>query len=242
MDVPDAIEFSCGQCSTSASAKAVLQERGRCRKCHGELWRVQVTYHVVDVERSSLGETAALNALGIGLAITTGTGFVAGRGGQGERRTETASYLDVPGDEIVSIMKMPGKGKERAAALLQRLQQREAQAHHQRLAERGAKPCVHCGALAVPFPTKPWTMAGACSKLCCAKMMNAERYADVEAEVIAKFGGKAEDNDAKIKAKKLKASVAVRCQCGHEFMAPKMYVGAQRPCPHCKTLNTVQAE
>ncbi|MCA9179672.1 MAG: hypothetical protein KDB14_34690, partial [Planctomycetales bacterium] len=130
---------------------------------------------------------------------------------------------------------VPGKDQQRLAALVQRLQQQEADAHRARLASRGARPCGHCGALVVPMPTKLWTMAGACSKVCCAKMMGAERYADIEKKVAAEVGVPADDS----KAKRLKASVAVPCACGQEYQVPRTYVGTRRPCTHCGQLNVV---
>ncbi|MCA9174022.1 MAG: hypothetical protein KDB14_05995, partial [Planctomycetales bacterium] len=150
MDIPDAVEFSCQKCERTATPSVMERQQGLCAKCGCERWRVKVTYHVVEDEdegKSGLGTTAALNVLGLGLAMTTGTGFVtSGSRGRGASRVETAVYSDVPGDEILAVYGVPGKDQQRLAALVQRLQQQEADAHRARLASRGARPCGHCGA------------------------------------------------------------------------------------------------
>ena len=238
MDIPDAVEFSCQQCERTAKPAVIQREQGRCRKCRCERWRVKVTYHVVDGPNqnpSELGTTAALNALGIGLAMATGTGFVTSGGRGQSRRMETAAYSDVPGDEIVSVYAGQGDNRELLAALVGRLQQQEADAHRARMANRGAQPCGHCGAVFVPMPNKLWTMASACSKVCCAKMMGAERYADIEEKLAAEVGAPADTS----KAKRLTASLEVPCVCGEKYQVPRTYVGTRRPCPHCGERNEV---
>lgn len=241
MDKPTSILFYCQRCDRLSNPYEIQQHGGLCAHCQCERWRVVVKYAggPAGDGGADLAATLALNAIGLGLVAVTGTGFVTrglvSSGGFSHDPGDTV-YSDVLGQNIIAACVASGGNPIQFAAEIQR---QDAEAHRERLGRRGAQSCRYCGVLVVPTPTKPWTMFGACSKLCCARALGTERYADIEDQVHAALG-RAPDTPEVAKAKRLTASVPVACRCGQTYSVPRTFLGTRRPCPHCQTLNEVR--
>ncbi len=105
------------------------------------------------------------------------------------------------------------------------------QLHRQQM-ERNGQECEKCGMLFVRNDSKPWTMVGTCSKVCCAAKFGVSDYALVEDEVAEQSRRISPEMK---KRQRSNLVIHVECPaCQHHFDLPKMYGGVYRKCPACQ--------
>jgi hypothetical protein len=174
-----------------------------------------------------------LNAIGIGLLVTTGTGFTVGIGGgidsdQPAGGRSVADIYDVPSEKILELCNPANRALSQLGEFV--LQQ-EVETQRKRMKERGGSNCRSCQILFVPSPSKPWTLVGACSKTCCANMNGVAEYSLIESAVIE---ATAESSSKIEQAATRQAYIQVSCACGQTIQFPKMYKGTYRKCANCQ--------
>jgi hypothetical protein len=232
-DKPISIKIRCQGCDVQFTPKQLVSARGICVNCPQANWHVQAEYLIHENKGSPVAAKIGLNAIGLGLLATTGTGFVVGLGGI-ENNTATgatsiANIYDVSGTELLAVC---DPVKTAMTQLAEFVRQREQEIQRSRILERGGSHCLSCKILFVPSPSKPWTMVGTCSRSCCAALHGEQDYSLVESAVNA---ATAKEKATTEQSTKDKAFVQVRCTCGVIVQLAKMYQGTFRKCPCCQS-------
>ena len=232
--------LTCQSCKKRYSPKDILRSRGQCVCCAVAQWHLHAEFDILRngatsplSSDGSLLTNIGLNAIGIGLLVTTGTGFTVGVGGGDSSGKPTggksvADIYDVPGQKVLELCDPVKQALNRLGEFVQ---QKEAEIQRERMKERGGSHCQCCQILFVPSAAKPWTLVGACSKSCCASMHGVAEYSLIENAV----------NESTMEASsKIEQSaqgqsfIQVSCNCGHKFQLAKMYKGTYRKCTNCQ--------
>ncbi len=232
-DKPISIKILCQGCNEQYSPKQVVATRGTCLKCPNAKWHVQAEYHLYENKGNTVMAKIGLNAIGLGLMATTGTGFVVGLGGASKDTktgaTSIANIYDVSGSDLLTHCDPSNTAMTRLADFVHF---REQEIQRNRILERGGSHCRSCQILFVPSPSKPWTMVGTCSRSCCAALHGEQDYSLVESAVNEFIAKSNTTNEQPLKEK---ATIQVQCKCGTIIPFAKMYQGTFRKCPQCQT-------
>jgi len=147
------------------------------------------------------------SAVGIGLAATTGVGFV--------QSTTSVSQTDYPDVSAAIVARLNEHPRERLGRVGQFAQLME----RERLKREGGRECPSCGVLFVPSRGQPWGEKGYCSKVC---LVKGEGGAAAGAS-----GGVSGSEPARSRL------IEVECVAGHRFDVQKSFSGTVRRCPVC---------
>lgn len=180
--------------------KLPIDANGHCRRCGGDRWTVSAIYAESNMD-------VAESVLGIGLAATTGLGFI-----QHSTATSHLIYSDVPAAVVARINEHPKERLTRLGEYVRTMEQG-------RRKDSGGRQCPTCGALFVPAAGKAWHEAGYCCKVCLVKAEGAAAVATSAATKDASPG--------RVEA------MEVFCRSGHRFEVPLAFAGTVRPCPQC---------
>ena len=84
---PSSVTITCQSCKKRYSPKDILRSRGQCVCCTVAQWHLHAEFNILRngatsplSSDGSLLTNIGLNAIGIGLLVTTGTGFTLGVG------------------------------------------------------------------------------------------------------------------------------------------------------------------
>ena len=227
MDRPASIIIRCQSCDSQFTPRQLAKAEAQCHVCRDPKWHIRAEFDIV--EESDSGNVG-MNLLGIGLLAATGSGFTV-TGGSKEKSVgkSLADVYDITGEELRPLCKPIKLAYDQIAVFVI---EKEKAIQRERMHERGASHCKMCNILFVPSEDKPWTLAGTCSKSCCAAQHGSSSYVDVEEKIsqeTKKVSGKLKN------FKKESRRIETKCICGHEFSVPKMYEGTMRKCPQCET-------
>ena len=222
-------EFECGRCEKTSSVRRILANQGDCR-CTGRKWTLHI--ELKDVDQAS--KAALLNTASLAAALATGVHLP--KANEGSMRCIIG---DVSSSQVVDLCNSANLS-QRLVELVSFVQEEERRAARKTLHDRGAKPCRTCGMLTVPTVEKPWTYAATCSKSCCVKAYNVTTYGEIEADILELLPKADTDSKADGASRPAKKSIEIHCVCGETFTAAKMFVGTNRPCPHCGAKMLVQ--
>lgn len=186
--------------------KLPIASNGTCRSCGGGSWTISVLF----AESTS---DVGLTAIGLGLAATTGVGFVPGS----TTHVNEADYPNVSADVVAALNQDP-------ATRMGRIGEFATIRERERLKQLGAQECATCGTLFVRAEGKPWSEKGYCCKVCAVKKEGAFTTA---------VGDERASNPRHTNA------VPIRCACGHQFDVSISFRGLLRPCPECGTKTRV---
>jgi DNA-directed RNA polymerase subunit RPC12/RpoP len=224
-DRPDKVEIRCEQCKQEASITALHRGKGVCSNCKNNTWHVQATY--MARQDTADGTSLALNAMG--LSILNGTGVAIG-GPVPKKPVNGFDVHDVPGNTLAEIADPTVNPQIKLDAFIRLKRNEQFELHRKRMAELGQE-CIQCGMLFVRNDTKPWTLVGTCSKVCCSAKFGVSDYAMIEDKVLEQ----AKDLLPEVKQQQRNSQMihVVCLDCKHEFDLPKMYGGIVRKCPKC---------
>ena len=226
--VPDKIIIRCEKCKRESNLSKIGKAQGLCPSCQHDRWHIQAIYEGAsgnDITPSGV----AMNVVGIGLALATGGGFTSEISGA-KQTVNGFDIHEVAAETLRSICEPDANPNIKLRAFVTRKRNDAYQEHRSKMEEKGAN-CEQCDVLFVVSPQKPWTMAGCCSKVCCATKFHSTDYALIEDKVlaatrdsVAHFEENSRDN----------SRIEVECSCGYRFTLPTMYRGIYRKCPSCQ--------
>lgn len=210
---PSLAIFTCEFCGRASQADARMANHllpfkrrlpilanGRCRHCGGEYWSISVLF-------AEAGVDVAESVVGIGLAVTTGHGFV--------QQSTAVNRIDYPHVAATIVAQL----NEEPRGRMMRVAQFATAMERDRLKQQGGRDCAQCGALFVPASKTPWSEKGYCCKMCL-----------VEAE-----GASSAVTFSEVEQPEREALNRIKVQCvsGHIFEVPRSFSGLLRPCPEC---------
>jgi DNA-directed RNA polymerase subunit RPC12/RpoP len=227
MPKPDKIVIRCEGCKKEASLGQLHKNLAVCTACGGDRWHLQAI-HMARQDNSD-GTSLALNALGLGLLTSSGINISSPLPGE-KRPVNGFDIHDVPAKSLLELVSPEVSPLVKLQAFVQFKQNEQFQRHREAMEQKGSE-CKQCGMLYVMSDQKPWTLLGACSKVCCATQMGAVDYALVEDQVeelaeqrLSELGRRKRDNQI----------ITTNCpSCGHQVELPKMYAGVHRKCAKC---------
>lgn len=206
---------------------AIHRGEGMCLSCQNNTWHVQATY--MARQDTADGTSLALNA--IGLSILTSSGVAIGGPLPVEKKAVNGFDLhDVPAQTMKEIADPVINPQIKLDAFIRLKRNEQFQLHRERMEQHGQE-CLQCGVLFVLNDKKPWTMVGACSKVCCSASFGVSDYTMIEEQVIEKSLEILPQVKQQQRSSQL---IQVEClACSQRFDLPKMYSGIYRKCPTC---------
>jgi hypothetical protein len=177
--------------------KLPIQPNGLCRRCGGDHWTVTAVF-------SETALDIAESAVGLGLAVATGHGFV-----QHSTASNLSTYPGIPAAVVAKLNEIPAERLARVGEFMRTMERAK-------IKDRGAEECRACGTLFVRTKGPAWHVEGYCSRMCL-----------VQAQGISAAAASGGTGRQKID------TISVRCGAGHSFEVAASFAGMLRPCPQC---------
>jgi len=224
---PDKIVIRCEQCKRESSLAAIHKHRGICPACKHAAWHIESIY----MARQDDGDAANLTLKALGFSLLTSDGVSITSPIPGTKRPVNGFDMHDVTAEVMAEIADPAVNPQVKLMAFVKLKESELFQQHRRAMERNGRECVQCGMLFVVSDQKPWTLLGACSKVCCAAKLGSVDYALVEQQVLEKCQDRLPEFQ---KIRRDHRAISACCSaCGHRFELPRIYAGVHRKCPEC---------